>query len=178
MGAHSIQLRFGFPAVNIKMDRYIMDNHFVPNLDNSVTNLTRCIYMAFLLAVLHGFVSISMWIITFYIETVGGIPSKQNVREGVYVDPSYIRISPRKKRPGLFPSSPFKGGDGPTPPKHGRQQKYHPGRGCGDCTVWLQLGSPATLAHKHSTKSRAYHVGEDNVVSWIEWLQKGGKNIL
>jgi hypothetical protein len=94
-----------------------------------------------------------------------------------HVDPSsHIRRSPRKKNLNIWYSPSKK--DGPTPPKRsrGRPQKFHPDRQCGDCTIWLQLGSLEHLKAAHSVKSGVKHP-EEKYASWQAWLLKGGKNI-
>ena len=119
-------------------------------------------------------------IITAFIQHVGSSKSPRGARSGVYVDPNYVRHSPRKKRRSSLPSSPYKDA-GPTPPKQGRPQVYHPERKCGDCTVWLQMECSEEikekLREKHSTKARHGHPNEDNYVNWQAWLLKGGQDI-
>ncbi len=114
-------------------------------------------------------------ILTCAIQTVG---TKETPRKGVYIDPNYVRQSPRKRRAVLFSPSPSKGDSGgPPTPKQGRPAKYHAGRECGDCTIWLQLDSPEHLKKMHKISSRASHPDQDNVIPWICWLRKGGHDI-
>ena len=143
--------------------------------DTNVINIF-C-FAAFNLHVIHSLLALAVWIVNCAVQHGGenGSPQKVN-REGVYLDPNYVRQSPRKKRPGYFPPSPYKG-VGPTPPKHGRQAKYHPGRNCGDCTIWLQMGAPEDLRNKHSIHKRAKQPDQQYVIPLIEWLRKGGLNV-
>ena len=129
---------------------------------------------------IHCFICYSLWealpwIITAAIAYVGGGVSGKGKNQGVYVDPNYVRRSPRKRQPGSQPSTPNKSG-GPTPPKQGRPQRFHPDRKCGDCTIWLQLGSPEHLKMKHSTQNGTRHPNE-KYVEWQAWLLKGGESI-
>ena len=170
---------------NMSVDNFTMYRIIHILEDTSYTQhaiINYMMLMCFIIIHIHIALSLSNvcgYVLIGALHHGGAQTPKKESREGVYMDPNYTRQSPRKRRSGLLPSSPYKAGGvgGPTPPKQGRPSKYHQDRSCGDCTVWLQLGSPPQLKDKHSTKSRAFHPSQDNVVPWMSWLRKGGKEI-
>ncbi len=54
------------------------------------------------------------------------------------------------RRSGNFTGEKKDREDDQPPSKRGRKPKYHGGRGCGDCSVWLHLGSQDQFKSKHS----------------------------
>ena len=136
---------------------------------------TYCIVCMYIY-VMNFLYMIFTYMICTAIRVVGGdthqTPKK---KEGVYVDHNYRRRSPIKRPRESINFSNSESKD-PAPPTKGSKKQFHSDRQCGECTIWLQLGSPEHLRDKHKIHNEARHPSH-KFVEWQKWLLKGGENI-
>ena len=63
----------------------------------------------------------------------------------------------------------------PPPPKKRRPTKYHKGKSCGECTVWLHLGGDPDLKHKHTMGKQNGHP-DTKAAAFNSYLSVNGIN--